>query len=806
MSTHGYYANGSSRTRGYGTNPSALCAGAPCTPAATLPYPCVPPQGAIMPISYRPGDYTVLEGNEDTRVYTLLVITTVPIAAGILFRFQFFDGLSTTYDTAVALSDVSQVDILVTQDIPVGTVVAVALTEDSSRLTSLDGTVEYGSGGDSVYLDSIRASSAHQTCLCWAYAPVPASAAFGSALATSWAPASGQPQFTIGFTWQTPANTTNEACPDVSSLTPSQVTAPNVPDQWSSGQRWTWTYQINFPWKYSVNGVVDAADDLGTRCVAAYGIKVVEEALYVPGSWTALRDIIAQPWTALQTYANTPARWVAYKYEQTHELVGVTAADAPDAVTAILAGASNVNNAYDTIPPYTLTIQFPAGNEDRTVTAYDGPTATATVSVAYSVAPPGNLPYRLRQVDEISNSPLSGPFIWAATPGHLAVVYFRPKLQQFASQSYQFIDNRVNAGSFTIGNLYRIAVLGNTNWVAAGFVGIPAVGLTFTANAAGSGTGQANVVITAGSFSISTWYTILTTGTTDFTLIGAPNSLPGTIFQASGLGTGSGTAYAMSALQDAVVNTTLIPVTDLSIPWTAPAQLGLLVTAPIPPRSVFYFTVQPYNGTLSGFGSSNPLISGDSACGNLESFVTHAPSFKWVTGSCVIPAGTVVFIDNIGSNIPLTEPITIENAHCALDPACPLISQVGTIENYTLSNSNAGVTGSAVPSIIITSDWTNYGAGAPHPLPAGRFVTAVTSDQYAGDAPPLSPALTMPITRARGAVAFGLNQVVDGCGLPGSAQAAIINSTPWTVLTETKADTVVPTDMPVFLGMQGWSW
>jgi hypothetical protein len=82
----------------------------------------------------------------------------------------------------------------------------------------------------------------------------------------------------------------------------------------------------------------------------------------------------------------------------------------------------------------------------------------------------------------------------------------------------------------------------------------------------------------------------------------------------------------------------------------------------------------------------------------------------------------------------------------------------------------------------------------------------VTSDQYAGDAPPLSPALTMPITRARGAVAFGLNQVVDGCGLPGSAQAAIINSTPWTVLTEAKADTVVPTDMPVFLGMQGWSW
>jgi hypothetical protein len=64
----------------------------------------------------------------------------------------------------------------------------------------------------------------------------------------------------------------------------------------------------------------------------------------------------------------------------------------------------------------------------------------------------------------------------------------------------------------------------------------------------------------------------------------------------------------------------------------------------------------------------------------------------------------------------------------------------------------------------------------------------------------------MPVTRAHGAVGFGLKQVVDGCGLPGSAQAAIVNSTPWTVLTEAAADAVVPTDMPIFLGMQGWSW
>ena len=855
MSVNGFYASGSSKGRGYGA--AGACAAAPCTPAATLPYPCVPPQGAIMPVAYRPGDYTVLEGPDDTRIYTLLVITTVPIAAGLLFRFQFYDGLSVTYDDAVALSDVSQVDIHVTQDIPVGTVVAVALTETTSRLVSLDGTVEYGDGGDSVYLDAIRSAGQHQTCLCWAYAPVPASSAFGSALATSWAPASGQPQFTIGFTWQTPANITAEPCPNVSNLTPSQCTAPNVPDQWSSGQRWTWTYQINFPWKYSVNSVTDIADDLGTRCTTATGIKVVGEALYVPGSWSALRDLIAQPWTALQTNANTPARWVAYVGEVVHELVGVTGLNpVPTTTTALLQGASNVTGAYN---GYTLTITFPTGDESRTVTAYNGPTRTALVGLpGYSVAPGDNLPYRLRNIAPFLNSPDSGPFIWAATPGHLAVVYFRPRQQLLDSQSNQFtptniavttgltaaatyiitdlggttnwtaigVSAAVVATAMTVGQWYTIVTLGDTNFKAAGAPS-NTVGVTFVASAAGVGTGTvyasvftANgvagvgsppgtvaAVITAGAFTVNQWYTIVSTGSgppTNFTLIGAASNDPGTIFQATAAGVGTGTAYQTTLESAAIVNSTLIPVAGPGV-WTAAAQLGLLVTAPIPPRSIFYFTVQPYNGALSGFGPSNPLISGDSACGNQEAFVAHAPSFEWVTGSCVIPAGTVVFIDNIGSADD-EAPCTIVNAHCGLDPDCPVVSQVGAIENNTLVVTNAATLGTAVPSIIITSDWVNWGPGAPHPLPASRFVTAVTSDQYTGDAPPLSPALTMPVTRAHGAVGFGLKQVVDGCGLPGSAQAAIVNSTPWTVLTEAAADAVVPTDMPIFLGMQGWSW
>lgn len=49
--------------------------------------------------------------------------------------------------------------------------------------------------------------------------------------------------------------------------------------------------------------------------------------------------------------------------------------------------------------------------------------------------------------------------------------------------------------------------------------------------------------ITAGAFIVGGTYEIVTTGTTDFTLIGAGDSNPGTVFTATGVGTGTGTAH-----------------------------------------------------------------------------------------------------------------------------------------------------------------------------------------------------------------------------------------------------------------------
>jgi hypothetical protein len=47
---------------------------------------------------------------------------------------------------------------------------------------------------------------------------------------------------------------------------------------------------------------------------------------------------------------------------------------------------------------------------------------------------------------------------------------------------------------------------------------------------------------TAGTFDVDRLYVIESAGDTDFTLVGAANSTPGTIFTATGVGTGTGTA------------------------------------------------------------------------------------------------------------------------------------------------------------------------------------------------------------------------------------------------------------------------
>ena len=69
-----------------------------------------------------------------------------------------------------------------------------------------------------------------------------------------------------------------------------------------------------------------------------------------------------------------------------------------------------------------------------------------------------------------------------------------------------------------------------------------------------SGTTASGGIITAGSFVVGSTYTILTVGTTDFTLIGATSNTIGITFVATGIGAGTGTATNLSGTDTGVQN------------------------------------------------------------------------------------------------------------------------------------------------------------------------------------------------------------------------------------------------------------
>jgi len=67
-----------------------------------------------------------------------------------------------------------------------------------------------------------------------------------------------------------------------------------------------------------------------------------------------------------------------------------------------------------------------------------------------------------------------------------------------------------------------------------------------------------NATLRGPNFVVGTEYKILATGTTDFTLIGAADSNPGTIFTATGAGAGTGTARTTSAIDYTLARVSVI--------------------------------------------------------------------------------------------------------------------------------------------------------------------------------------------------------------------------------------------------------
>ena len=117
-----------------------------------------------------------------------------------------------------------------------------------------------------------------------------------------------------------------------------------------------------------------------------------------------------------------------------------------------------------------------------------------------------------------------------------AVIYFQGTNFGGLTQGLvYFVDTVVNGTTATIkdANGDPIVTDGTSGSMLATVGGTPTTRITTT-----SAHGFNNSIVTSGAFEVGSQYIILTTGTTDFTLIGAADSDPGTIFTATGTGTG----------------------------------------------------------------------------------------------------------------------------------------------------------------------------------------------------------------------------------------------------------------------------
>ena len=114
-----------------------------------------------------------------------------------------------------------------------------------------------------------------------------------------------------------------------------------------------------------------------------------------------------------------------------------------------------------------------------------------------------------------------------------------------------------------------------------------------TLQAYDQGPGDPISTTVAGDFNVGVTYTIVSTGTTDFTLVGAANSNPGTVFTATGVGTGTGTAFAtVEVLYDEYLNyltldsgytTSILNIND-SLKFNTPTLGGIV------PGKIYYVT------------------------------------------------------------------------------------------------------------------------------------------------------------------------------------------------------------------------
>lgn len=302
--------------------------GKPCPRPCPI-LPSLPQQGALMPVLYQPITQTTLASLDPSvpALYTLNLLATQDIDAGIRLRFQMWDGQTATYADAIAGTDLVEWDLILSRPIAAGTLLVASVRETGTALYGYTGSTVYASNGAGIPAPYFKL---HNSLLCFAFAPGDRG---------SWTPAIGMPMFAIGF--QHPC--VDDPCPPQMGtggdpeapcgsgpepLGSPLYTAPNFPDQYGDPSlttpTWTFLYEVVYPAYQPINIQTDPLGAPNYVCLPVPGIKFEADTMYTAGSWTNARDIIAQPWTVITNNYLSVNNWRFYSALETAFVPDVT--------------------------------------------------------------------------------------------------------------------------------------------------------------------------------------------------------------------------------------------------------------------------------------------------------------------------------------------------------------------------------------------------------------------------------------------------------------------------------------------------
>jgi len=154
--------------------------------------------------------------------------------------------------------------------------------------------------------------------------------------------------------------------------------------------------------------------------------------------------------------------------------------------------------------------------------------------------------------------------------------------------------------------------------------------------------------VTAGSFAVGTEYTILTVGTTNYTLIGAASNTVGVVFTATGVGTGDGTATTNTWVSGTYTPAALSTATGSAPSYSARAMVSFNADSSAAVTGTYIQSGTTVTVTLTSHG----LVTGNRIYVNITSgtgidgtytitSVADANTFTYTAGTSLTAAGTV---------------------------------------------------------------------------------------------------------------------------------------------------------------------